>query len=335
VNNADEEWTTMRQAASGVGIDLYMVMARIRAADEALQKLVFSGQAVLMLYSPRGNEAVAAGVGAALHIDDYVVTTYRGLHDQIAKGVPLEPLFGEFLGRATGTCKGKGGGMHITHPASGLMVTTGIVGAGIPIANGLALAAQLRGEERVAVCNFGDGASNIGAFHESLNMASVWRLPVVFVCQNNGYAEHTTYAKGTAVDRIVDRAAAYRLPGVFVDGRDPLAVHAVAAEAVARARSGGGPTLIEAQTLRLGGHYVGSAIDYMPAEELAQAQAADPLSVFRSELRSKGTSEDELAAMDTAIQTEVQEAIQAALAAPFADPSESQSDVYAMEAAVK
>lgn len=314
---------------------LYEVMATIRAADDKLVSIVMSGQAMLMLYSPRGHEAIAAGVSAELETDDYVVTTYRGLHDQIAKGVPLKALFSEILGRATGTCKGKGGSMHITHPASGLMVTTGIVGGGLPIANGLALASQLRGERRVVVCNFGDGASNIGAFHEALNLASVWSLPVVFVCQNNRYAEHTPYSAGTSVPRVADRAAAYGMPGATVDGRDPVAVGAAAASAIARARAGEGPTLLETTTYRLGGHFVGADFSYMPDEEMQAAQAADPLATFRARLLAEaGLWEEDVAAAEKRAGDAVDEAMDFALASPFADPEEIQTDVFAQEALV-
>ena len=309
---------------------LYEIMATIRAADDKLASIVMSGQAMLMLYSPRGHEAIAAGVTHDLTPDDYVVTTYRGLHDHIAKGVPLPELFAEILGRATGTCKGKGGSMHITHPASGLMVTTGIVGGGLPVANGLALASALRGDGRVTVCSFGDGASNIGAFHEALNLASLWSLPVVFVCQNNGYAEHTAYAKGTAVERIADRAPAYRMRGVTIDGRDPVAVQEAASEAIAAARSGLGPTLLEALTWRLGGHYVGADFSYMAAEEMEAARAADPVPAYRARLLAEGRlSEEDLAAADKRAGDAVEVAMEFALASPFADPDEILVDVYA------
>src|SRR5580658_10587225 len=174
---------------------MYETMALIAATDDALRSAISAGSATLAYYSPRGQEAVAAGFGSALHTDDYLVTTYRGLHDHIAKGVPLRPLLAEMLGREAGTGKGKGGPMHVVWPDTGLMVTTGVVGSGLPIACGLAWAAQRQGDGRVAVASFGDGATNIGAFHESLNLASLWRLPVIFLCQNNRYGEHTAYAK--------------------------------------------------------------------------------------------------------------------------------------------
>ena len=314
---------------------IFELMNTIHACDEKLRSLLMSGQAMFVYYSPRGQEAIAATTGACLRSDDYVVTTYRGLHDQVAKGVPLGPLFAEILGRSTGTCKGKGGGMHITHPASGLMVTTGVVGGGIPIANGLALATQLRGEDRVTVCNFGDGASNIGAFHEALNLAAVWQLPVIFLCQNNGYAEHTAQSDSTPVERIAQRAEAYAMAGVTVDGNDPIAMYAAVAAAVERARGGGGPTLLEATTFRFMGHFVGDDSSYIDGDELAAAMAADPVPGFRASLvAANHASEADLVAIEERIAIEVAAAAEFALSSPFPDVSELRVDVYAQEVPV-
>ena len=313
-------------------VGMFRTMTTIRLCDERFKALVSAGQVMILYYSCAGHEAIAAGVAANLKTEDYVVTTYRGLHDHVAKGVPLEALWAEFLGRATGTCKGKGGGMHITHPSTGLMVTTGIVGGGLPIANGLALASRLRDDGRVTVCNFGDGASNIGAFHEALNLAALWRLPVVFVCQNNAYAEHTAFAHGTSVNHVADRAAAYSMPGVRVDGRDPAAVYAAAAEAIGRARAGDGPTLLEAETYRLGGHYFGEEPAYMPAEDLAAALDADPMRLFRDRLLAEGTaSEEELAAVEAEVAARVDKAVSFAMESSFPDPVEIDRDVFAEE----
>jgi TPP-dependent pyruvate/acetoin dehydrogenase alpha subunit len=252
------------------------------------------------------------------------------LHDHLAKGVPLRELWAEFLGRATGTCKGKGGPMHITHPASGLMVTTGIVGGGIPVANGLALAAQLDGLDRVTVVNFGDGASNIGAFHEGLNMAAVWKLPVIFVCQNNQYGEHTPLRMATAVDRISQRGQSYDMAAVTVDGNDPVAMWHAACEAVARARAGEGPTLIEAVTYRFWGHLMGDAMEYMPKEERKAAMDADPVPRYRQWLLDEGhATEDDLAAIDGRAAAAIDDAVQYALDSPQPDASELLTDVYA------
>ena len=313
-------------------VRMYEIAALAVAADEKIRGVLSSGQAMMMYYPARGQELIPAAFSVNLTADDYVVTTYRGIHDQIAKGVPLPALFAEYLGRTTGTCKGKGGPMHVTHPESGLMVTTGIVGSGMPIANGFALASVLQGDGRVTVVNFGDGASNIGAFHESLNLASIWKLPVIFVCQNNRYAEHTTYAFGTSVERISDRAAAYSMPGVTVDAGDPTALWTAAHDAVARARAGEGPTLVECLTYKFHGHYFGDAMGYIPKEELKAAIEADPVPRLRRLLVALGhASEEDLAGIDKTATTEVEEAFAFAMASPFPEPDEIRRDVYAEE----
>jgi pyruvate dehydrogenase E1 component alpha subunit len=222
--------------------------------------------------------------------------------------------------------------MHITHPAAGLMVTTGVVGGGIPIANGLALAAQTRGEDRVAVANFGDGAANIGAFHEALNLASLWKLPVVFVCQNNRYGEHTAYEDHAPNEHMADRSAGYAMPGVAVDGNDADAVWAVAGEAIDRARAGGGPTLIEAETFRFCGHYFGDSDHYMKDGELEAALAADPVAGYRAKLVADDVASDEdLAGLEKRIEAELDDAVEFAQSSPFPDPDEISRDVYATE----
>lgn len=222
--------------------------------------------------------------------------------------------------------------MHITHPKTGVMVTTGVVGSSMPIANGLALAAQLRGEKRVAIANFGDGASNIGAFHESLNMAAVWKLPVVFICQNNGYAEHTKSGYATSVPNISIRAVSYGMPGITVDGNDPLAMYQAAKQAVDRARAGGGPTLIEAKTFRFFGHVLGDVDAYMDKGEKAAAMARDPVPLFRQWLiTSKNATEEELAALEAAIDKEIDEAVEFAVDSPYPDVAELRKDVFEAE----
>jgi pyruvate dehydrogenase E1 component alpha subunit len=231
-------------------LEIFRRMALLKANDERSRKVITSGRLVMPYYSYRGQEVIPSALSVNLRDSDYLCTIYRGIHDMLAKGLPLKDLWAEIAGRAAGTCKGKGGPMHLTHPAKGVMVTTGIVGSSMPIANGLAWGAQLLGTDNVAVATFGDGAANIGAFHEALNLAAVWKLPTIFVCQNNRYAEHTAYAKGTSAKQIADRAIAYGMPGVRVDGNDPIAMYAVAREAVERARAGEGPTLIEAASIR-------------------------------------------------------------------------------------
>lgn len=318
-------------------IEIFRRMALIKICDERVRAAARAGKLRMNYYSPRGQEAVAAAVSVHLTPRDYVVTTYRGIHDQLAKGMPLDLLWAEFAGRVTGACKGKGGPMHITHAETGVMVTTGIVGSGMPIANGLALAAQLEagrsGEPaRVTTVNFGDGASNIGAFHEGLNLASVWKLPVIYICQNNGYAEHSHYSLGTSVDQIVKRASSYGCPGIRVNGNDPVAMWQAARQAVERARSGGGPTLIEALTFRFEGHNFGDPGEYIPAEEYSAAKDRDPYPVFRAELIADGrASEDDLEALEASIRQQVDAAAEAALAAPYPDAAHVREDVYAVE----
>lgn len=316
----------------GTLLEMYRLMTRIRLNGERFATLLRTGRIAAPYYSARGQEVIPAAMAMAVNKDDYLVTIYRGMHDQIAKGIPLRELWAEFAGRATGSCKGKGGPMHITHPETGIMVTTGIVGSGIPIANGLALASQEKGDSKVTWCSFGDGASNIGAFHEALNMASLWKLPVIFLCQNNQYAEHSSYAVGTSVDSIAKRADSYTMPGVRVDGNDPVAMLQVAKEAVARARAGEGPTLIEAVTFRFEGHVYGDPGKYIPEEEYNAWLAKEPYPAYRQALLDKGlTSAETLEGIDAEITAEIGDAIEFALNSPYAGVEEIGRDVYVEE----
>ncbi|HKT75052.1 MAG TPA: thiamine pyrophosphate-dependent dehydrogenase E1 component subunit alpha [Steroidobacteraceae bacterium] len=316
-------------------LDIFRRMALIKQNDERFRQVIRTGRLIMPYYSTRGQEVIPACMSVNLRNDDYVCTIYRGIHDSLAKGVPVKYVWAELAGKATGTCKGKGGPMHITHPASGVMVTTGIVGSSMPIANGLAWAAQLRGESRVAVANFGDGAANIGSFHEALNLAGAWKLPVVFVCQNNRYGEHTKYEVTTPVDQIAKRAASYGMPGIHVDGNEPLAMYAAAKEAIDRARSGGGPTLIEAMTFRFHGHIMGDMDEYMPAGEKQGWIDKDPFPKYRAWLISQGhATEEALAATEAKIEKEIDEALEFALSSPEPEAIELRRDVFAQELAV-
>jgi pyruvate dehydrogenase E1 component alpha subunit len=313
-------------------LQMFRLMALIKQNDEKLLQVIKSGRISVTYYSPRGQEAIPAALSVNLRREDYVVTIYRGIHDQLAKGVPLKHLWAEYAGRATGTCKGKGGPMHITHPDSGVMVTTGVVGSGLPIANGLAWASRLKGDGRVTIANFGDGASNIGAFHEALNLASLWKLPVIFVCQNNGYAEHTRYQDGTACASVAKRAAAYDMHGISVDGNDPVAMYNAAREAIERARAGSGPTLIEAHTFRFRGHLVGDDAKYIPEEELVAARQRDPYPNYRGLLIRMGhATEPELAGIEAEIEREITAAVEFAFESPFPSVDELRRDVYQQE----
>ena len=280
--------STSSPITNDIRLEIYRRMALLKANDDRVRRLLRSGRLAATYYSYRGQEVIPAALSVSLRDTDYLCTVYRGIHDMLAKGLPLKELWAEMAGRVTGTCKGKGGAMHLTFPAKGVMVTTGIVGSSMPIANGLAWAAQLEKSDKVAVANFGDGAANIGAFHEALNLASLWRLPVIFVCQNNRYAEHTAYAKGTAGDRISDRARGYGMEGVHTDGNDVEVMYEVAAQAVQRARAGDGPTLIEAMTFRFHGHVMGDADAYMDPLEKQAAVAADPVPRYRATLLRTG-----------------------------------------------
>ena len=299
--------------------------------DERFRTLLTQGKLAMIYYPVRGQEVLSAAMMTALRSDDYLVTTYRGVHDQLSKGVPSKLLWAECLGRATGSCKGKGGPMHITHPESGVMVTTGVVGSGLPIANGLALSSQNRGDGRVTVVCFGDGAANIGAFHEALNMAQLWKLPVIFLCQNNQYGEHTAFAAHTATGSIVDRASGYGMRGVRTDGNDPVAMYRTAKEAVDRARAGDGPTLIEAMTFRMLGHFFGSDFRYVPGEMTAAGIANDPVPAFRTRLLVMQVAEATLAAIEADAEADIDAAVSFAFDSPFPEADEVHFDVLATE----
>lgn len=313
-------------------VAIYESAIKTRKCEERVRSLVMSGEIMLIIHVPWGQEVIGAAMGAALRADDYVVTTYRAMQDQIGRGVPLKALWAEYLGRSTGPCKGKGGPMHIAYPEKGLMVSTGIVGGGLPIANGLALSSQLKGDGKVTVCNFGDGASNIGAFHESLNLAALWDLPVVFLCQNNLFGEHTHVSDHQRNAHVADRAAGYGMHGETVDGRDPVAMWSAATRAIDRARRGDGPTLLEAVAPRMGGHYVGDAAEYMPDGWIADATANDPVLAMRADLIGSGAAaEDQLAALEQQIEGELDEAVEFAMNSPFPDLEELRRDVFAEE----
>lgn len=313
-------------------LDIYRRALLIQLNDERLLAMIRAGRLRTPYYSPRGQEIIPAAISACLEPDDYIVTIYRGVHDQLAKGLPLKLLWAEYAGRITGSCKGKGGPMHITHPETGIMVTTGIVGSGNPIANGLALSSLAKKDKRVTVSNFGDGASNIGAFHEALNMASVWKLPVIFVCQNNLYGEHSAFALTTAVAHVSDRASAYSMPGVKVDGNDAVAMWDAARTAIDRARAGEGPTLIEAVTFRFNGHNMGDDGHYIPKEEMEAARARDPMPRLRGLLLDAGhTTEAELDSIRAGIEADIAEAVEFALGSDFPELDELRRDVYAEE----
>jgi TPP-dependent pyruvate/acetoin dehydrogenase alpha subunit len=275
-----------------------------RAYDLFMQNLV-KGTSHLSL----GQEAIAAGFGVAMRPGDYTFATYRGHAHTLARGVPMAPVLAELMGRANGLMAGKGGSMHLTSVAHGVMGSYAIIGAHLTIANGAAWSAQYRGSGQVAVCFFGDGTTNIGAFHEALNLAAIWRLPVVFVCENNHYMEYTAIEQVTAVPRpAADRAASYGLVPVTVDGNDVEAVYAVALDALRHARDGHGPVLIEAETYRHGGHSRADPGTYRPAEEVAAWLARDPVPAYQAVLLAAGIEQSTVDRIDAEVRAEVEAA---------------------------
>jgi pyruvate dehydrogenase E1 component alpha subunit len=325
----------MADAPPDVRLRIFRAMQTMFLTDEKLRSLIGSGQLLLQYYSPRGQEAIPAAVSAALEPGDYMVTTYRGMYDAIAKGVSLRDILAEYLGRAAGPCGGKGGPMHLTDAGVGLMCTTGIVGSGLPIANGLALSSIQKDDGKITLVNFGDGASNIGAFHEALNLAAVWNLPVVFLCTNNGYGEHTRFEDSTRAESVAARGVAYGVPGETVEGRDTLAVYDALRRAVDRARGGQGPTLLEATAFRFFGHYFGDSQTYVDGARLAAEMANDPVPAYRARLLAEGHAETELDAIDAEIAAAIDDALAYAKGCAPPEAADVSTHVFATAAGAR
>jgi acetoin:2,6-dichlorophenolindophenol oxidoreductase subunit alpha len=311
-------------------LDLFERMAVIRATEKAAYDLFMSGLVKGTTHLAAGHEAVAVGASAALRPDDYVFATYRGHHHAIARGATPEACLAELMSRSTGLCAAKGGSMHLTVAAGNMLGSYAIVGSHLPIACGAAWSAKLRGSGQVAVAFFGDGATNIGAFHEALNLAAVWRLPALFVCENNLYMEYTPIASVTAVAQpAADRAPAYGLPAEVIDGNDVVAVWEATSRAVDRARAGNGPTIIEALTYRQYGHSRADPAKYRPQEEVDEWLKRDPLTLLAERLRGDGIAEEALQERRDRAQKVVDAAVEAAKAAPPPDESTALTDVWA------
>ena len=309
---------------------MYEQMAVIRRTEKAAYDLFLAGLVKGTTHLASGHEAVAVGASFALRPDDYVFATYRGHHHAIARGATPEACLAELMQKATGLCKGKGGSMHLTWAPGNMLGSYAIVGAHLPIAVGAAWSAQLRGTSQVAVAFFGDGATNIGTFHEALNLASIWKLPVIFVCENNLYMEYTPIGAVTAADHpAADRAPAYRIPAKVIDGNDVIVVRDAVAEAAARARAGEGPTVIEAETYRHYGHSRTDPAKYRPAEEVERWLKHDPIDVARARLEALGVTPDTIKGIDERADAIVAAAIDAAKNAPVADVREALTDVWA------
>ena len=309
---------------------VYRMMLEARLFEQYAYQLFLEGLVKGTSHLATGQEAIAAGFAAAMRPSDLTFCTYRGHIHTLLRGTPPGPLMAELLGRATGVCGGKGGSMHLTWAPAGAMGSYAIVGAHLPIAAGAAWAAMERGTGQVAVCFFGDGATNIGAFHEALNIAVVWNLPVVFVCENNQYMEYTPIGSVTAVPRpAADRASAYGLDAVLVDGNDPDEMFGVARSSLDRAREGGGPSLIEALTYRHGGHSRADPGKYRPDDEVESWKARDPIPIYKERLAASGVSERRLSEIEESVEAAMRVAIEAAKAAPVPSLASISTEVWA------
>lgn len=309
------------------GLDLYRSMSRIRRFEDRVHADVIADRFEGYVHCYAGEEAVAVGVISQLRSDDWLTSTYRNHGHAIARGVPLDAITGELLGRASGVNGGKGGSMHVADQHLGMIGGMGIVAAGLPIAAGAAFAAKYRGEDRVAVAFFGDGAVHQGAFHEALEFAALFQVPAVFVCENNLYAETTAVDYHLLTESVAAMARNYRMPGIRVDGMDVFAVRSVAADAIGRARAGDGPTLIEAMTYRYYGQYEGDTQTYKPPQEVTEQRAGDPLLRFRAGV-AKGPDTGVLDLIDRDAAAEVDAALVAAANAPWPAPEALTTDVY-------
>jgi acetoin:2,6-dichlorophenolindophenol oxidoreductase subunit alpha len=298
-------------------LQMYRKMTEIRLFEKRAHDLFLQNLVKGTTHLGTGQEAVAAGVSQAMNDDDYMFVTYRGHNHVLARGTPMTPVMAELLGRENGLMHGKGGSMHLLDVSRGVLGAYAIVGAQLVVANGAAWSAKYRGTGQVTVCYLGDGATNIGAFHEALNLAAVWELPVVFVCENNQYMEYTPIGSVTAVPRpAADRAGSYGLEPIVVDGNDVEAVYRTARAAISRARAGEGPSLIEAVTYRHGGHSRADPAKYRPAAEVQQWLARDPLTAYREVLIDRGVDKAALDAIDQAAADAVDRATEEAKAGP-------------------
>jgi len=312
---------------------MFRKMLTIRRFEERAIQEYQNGNLYGFIHSYIGQEAIAVGVCSHLRIDDRIVSNHRGHGHCIAKGADMKRMMAEIFGKKTGYCKGKGGSMHIADFKIGMLGANGIVGAGLPIATGSALAAQLEGGDRISVVFFGDGACGEGTFHESLNIASIWKLPIVFVCENNMYGVNTPTSYSMAAENVADRAAAYSMPGVFADGNNLVTVYETTEKAVNRARTGEGPSLIEFQTYRWRAHFEGDGMpDLRPEDELEEWKKKCPVASMERQLLETGLMDtDELKALDAEIIAQVQEAVEFAKQSPDPDPEDALEDIFSKQ----
>lgn len=312
-------------------LQMYRMMVLIRRVEESLLMLATSGKIGGAMHTAIGHEAAAVGTAAALRKDDYLTCTYRGHHHSLARGMNPGRAIAEVLGKADGFARGKGGSMHFIDPALGLMGANGIVGAQVPQAAGMALASKLRGEDRVAITFFGDGAIYQGVMHETFNMAQKWSLPVIFYCENNRYSEMTPISRTSSVEELYKFAQAYGMKSLQIDGNDVEIVYQAVGEAAARARAGEGPTFIEGITYRLAGHMAGDLETYRKPDEIEEQRAFEPLRTLRSRLLERGVTESAIGGAESDAEGDVEEAVEFAQTSPWPDRAEAYTDVYAVK----
>lgn len=326
-----EKMSAKKEYSKDLLLHFYEEMWRIRKFELKSKECFTKGKLAGNIHLSIGQEGSMVGAAKALEERDFITTTHRGHGHSIAKGASTKIMMAELFGKETGYCKGKGGSMHIVDTSLGILGANGIVGAGIPIATGSALASVINGTDEVTMCFFGDGASNQGTFHEALNMAAAWKLPVVYICENNQYGVSTDIHRIINTDTISVRAKAYDMPGETIDGADVMEVYERVKEAVDYARQGKGPVLIEVLVYRWEGHYCGDPASYRPKEYLEEAEEKDPIMLLRKRLLSIGVSEEELKAMEENLDREIEEATEFAEQSNYPDPSEALTDVYAMD----
>jgi acetoin:2,6-dichlorophenolindophenol oxidoreductase subunit alpha len=311
-------------------LQMFAGMIRVRGFEERVRELFAGGRIPGFLHTSVGQEAIAVGVAAALRADDYVLSTHRGHGHLVAKGGSLRALMAELYGKATGLCHGKGGTMHIADASVGYLGANGVLAAGCVIAPGVGLSIKRRASHQVVLTFFGDGAANRGPFHEGMNMAALWALPVVFFCENNRWASTTGHVQATAGGSIARRAAGYGMRGEAIDGNDVLAVYAATAAAAARARGGGGPSLIEAHTIRWVGHFEGDAQAYRARAEAAEGRRTDPLARLERDLMARGVLDEAHAArIRASVAEEIDDAVRFAEASPLPAPADALTDLFA------
>jgi pyruvate dehydrogenase E1 component alpha subunit len=311
-------------------LNMFYQMVKIRRVEERLLDIFAQGKIPGFIHVSIGQEAIPVGVCSCLRQDDFISNTHRGHGQALAKGVDLKRFMAEIYGRIDGYCKGKGGSMHLACREVNIIGSNGIVGGGIPISLGTAFSSMFKGGNQVTVCFFGDGAANHGTFHESLNLAALWNLPIVFCCENNGWAEFTQQKIHTKIDNISERGKSYRMPGITVDGDDVLKVRWEAEKAITRARKGNGPTLLECKTHRWFGHFAGDAQKYRPQKEIDEVKQFDPIVRFQRNLsESKYLSLEDVEKIEAKVKTEIDEAVIFAENSPVPRIEELLEDIYA------